>query len=55
MRQVREKATTVPEVERGLARRSTDRKTPGKSPPFRDIEVGISRISQEAAGDWRSM
>jgi hypothetical protein len=55
MRQASEKATTVPEVERGRSRRSTDRKTPGKSPPFRDIGVGISRISQEAAGHWRSM
>jgi hypothetical protein len=50
MRQASEKATTVPEVERGFSRRSTDRKTPGKSPPFHDIGVGISRISQEAAG-----
>jgi hypothetical protein len=55
MRQASEKATTVPEVERGLSRRSTDRKTLGKSPPFRDIGVRISRISQEAAGHWRSM
>jgi hypothetical protein len=47
-RQASEKATTVPEVERGLSRRSTDRNTPVKSPPFRDIGVGISRISQEA-------
>ena len=35
-RQASQKATTVPELGRGLSRRSTDRKTPGKSPPFRD-------------------
>ena len=54
-RQASEKATTVPEVGCGLSRRSTDRNTPGKSPAFRDIGVGISRISQEAAGHWRSI
>jgi hypothetical protein len=54
-RQASEKATTVPEVERDLSRRSTDRKTAGNSPPFRDIGVGISRISHEAPGHWRSM
>ena len=31
------KSNNVPEVGCGLSRRSTDRKTPGKSPPIRDI------------------